>query len=319
MYENIPSYLKEFLNYLLVIQGKSDTTVQGYYYDLRTFLRFVKLHNHLTDDTLFEEIEISDVPIDLIGAISISDLYEYLSFVNRSKNNQAKARARKVSCLRSFFKYLHNKAGLIDSNPTLDLETPKVGKTQPVYLTLEESKKLLSAINSTKSQYWERDLCLIVLFLNCGMRLSEMVGIDIKDIRGDIIVITGKGNKQRTVYLNSACTVAIENYLRVRPNEGLSPADRDALFISRAHKRISATMVEKIVKKYIEIAGLDTEKYSPHKLRHTAATLLYKYGEVDIRILQEILGHENLSTTQIYTHLDNQQLRKAVNKHPLGN
>lgn len=310
-FTDAPPILGDFLNYQLVIKGKSKNTVREYYYDLRTFLRYLKSREADYDN--FKSIVISDVTIDLVKKVNLSVLYEYLSFVNTTLSNAATARARKVSSLRSFFKYLTEKAGLLSVNPALELDTPKIKKALPKYLSLTESKKLLNCING---ENFERDYCIITLFLNCGMRLSELTNINIKDMKGDTIRILGKGNKERTVYLNNACISAINNYLRVRPHDGVK--DADALFISRENRRISGRMVENIVKKYIKAAGLDPEKYSPHKLRHTAATLLYLYGDVDIRILQEILGHENLNTTEIYTHVENKSIKDAVKKHPLS-
>jgi len=313
LFHDAPQIIKDFLNYQLVIQNKSKNTVHEYYYDLRTFFRYLKNKKNPQDDLLFEEIKIDDVDIALIKSISIGDLYGYMSFINVERDNDASARARKVSSIKAFFKYLNEKAGLIDENPTLKLETPKLRKTLPTYLTLEESQNLLKAVNGPDL---ERDLCIITLFLNCGMRLSELIGINISDIKQDTIRILGKGNKERTVYLNKSCNIAINNYLRVRPNDNV--LDKDALFISRNKKRISNRMVQTIVKKHIEAAGLDASKYSPHKLRHTAATLMYQYADADIRVLQEILGHENLNTTQIYTHVENKQLKDTTMKHPLG-
>lgn len=310
-FNDAPPVLKDFLNYQLVIKGKSKNTVREYYYDLRTFLRFLKSRETYYDD--FKKIVITDISEDLIKTVNLSVLYEYLSFVNTEMSNSATARARKVSSLRSFFRYLTEKAEILTINPALELDTPKIKKSLPKYLSLAESKKLLDCIDG---ENYERDYCIITLFLNCGMRLSELTNINIKDIKEDTIRILGKGNKERTIYLNKSCISAINNYLRVRPHDGVK--DPDALFISREKRRISGRMVENIVKKYIKSAGLDTNKYSPHKLRHTAATLLYMYGDVDIRILQEILGHENLNTTEIYTHVENKSIKDAVKKHPLA-
>ncbi|MDI6601763.1 MAG: tyrosine recombinase XerC, partial [Thermoanaerobacteraceae bacterium] len=219
----------------------------------------------------------------------------------------------KVACIRSFYNFLYKKLKVIDYNPASELESPKIGQRNPVYLELEESKRLLDSI---KGSFFERDYAIITLFLNCGLRLSELVSINISSIKGDTLRVTGKGNKERTIYLNRACISAIKNYLAVRPVDGV--ADRDALFLSKRKKRISPKTVQYIVKKYIKMADLDENKYSTHKLRHTAATLMYKYGKVDIRTLQSILGHSNVSTTQIYTHIDEDILRKAVSKNPLS-
>ncbi len=309
---DIPPVLKEFLQYKLVIQGNSENTVHEYYYDLRTFLRFLKFDEY--PDLTIEEVPIKDITADDLKKVTLSTLYDYLSFINISRENLAAARARKVSSLKAFFKYLTERAEILETNPAALLEMPKLKKSLPTYLNLTEANKLLEVTARLGN---ERDLCIITLFLNCGMRLSELIGINLKDIKEDTIRILGKGNKERTVYLNKSCKLAINNYLRVRPNEGLK--DKDALFVSRNKRRISQQMVQLIVKKYITAAGLDPAKYSPHKLRHTAATLMYQYADVDIRILQEILGHENLNTTQIYTHIDNKQIKDAANRHPLGN
>ncbi len=306
-----PPILKEFLQYKLVIQGNSKNTVHEYYYDLRTFFRFLKMNNF--PELTMEEIPIKDVTINDLKEVTLGTLYDYLSFINISRENSASSRARKVSSLKAYFRYLTERAELLETNPAAMLEMPKLKKSLPTYLNLSEANKLLDTVSRSGN---ERDICIITLFLNCGMRLSELIGINLKDIKEDTIRILGKGNKERTVYLNRGCKTAINNYLRVRPNDDLK--DRDALFISRNKRRISEQMVQVIIKKYVEAAGLDPTKYSPHKLRHTAATLMYQYADVDIRILQEILGHENLNTTQIYTHIDNKQVKEAANKHPLG-
>ncbi|HHW49731.1 MAG TPA: tyrosine recombinase XerC [Clostridiaceae bacterium] len=309
-----PVVVKDFLNYMETIKGKSKSTVQEYYYDLRTFLRFMKIHKGLVDEQDLSAIDISDVTIDLIRTITLSDLYAYMSYVSRERDNNANSRARKVASIKSFFNYLFSKANLLDYNPAAELESPKIMKRLPRYLNIEESKRLL---NSVTGKNRERDYAIITLFLNCGLRLSELVNINISKIKGDTLTVVGKGNKERTIYLNAACKKAIEAYMRVRPVEGVK--DRNALFLSERKKRISQKTVQHIVKKYIKAAGLDPERYSTHKLRHTAATLMYRYGKVDIRALQEILGHESVATTEIYTHVDNQQLRDAVNNNPLAN
>lgn len=310
-----PSIIKDFLNYMETIRGKSPNTCKEYFYDLRLFFRFIKLHKKLVDDkTEIDKIDISDVDISLIRQIDLSDLYSYMSFVSRERSNISTSRARKVACLKSFFNYLANKAKLLENNPARELDSPKIIKSLPKYLSFEESRQLLEAING---EHRERDYAIITLFLNCGLRLSELVSININKIKDDTLTVIGKGNKERTIYLNNACRKAIEAYLRVRPADGVR--DKHALFLSKRRQRISVKTVQHIVKKYIKEAGLDPERYSTHKLRHTAATLMYKYGNVDIRALQEILGHESISTTEIYTHVDSQQIRKAVDSNPLAN
>ena len=251
----------------------------------------------------------------------MEDIHSFVSFIAINNRSKAATRARKISTIRVFFKYLAVKAKIIDVNPAQNLETPKQDKRMPKYLTLEDSKKLLDVTMQDDNRNKERDFAIITLFLNCGMRLSELVGINIKDIHFDDCKMTviGKGNKERTIYLNKACINAIEQYLNVRPKEGIDYNSKDALFLSERRERISRRTVQYIVEKELRKAGLDTSKYSTHKLRHTAATLMYQYGEVDIRALQELLGHASISTTEIYTHVANQQVRDAVEKNPLAN
>jgi integrase/recombinase XerD len=309
----LPIILKDFLNYMETIKGKSKNTIKEYFYDLRLFFRYLKVYRDLTDESNFNKIDISDITIDYIKDVTLSDLYSYMSFLSRERDNSASSRARKVASIRSFFNYVTNKAKLLDYNPASELESPKILKRLPKYLNVEESKKLLSSIDGENR---ERDYAIITLFLNCGLRLSELVGINLNNIKNDSLTVVGKGGKERTVYLNNACIRAIEAYKRVRPVEGVK--DRNALFLSQRKQRISNKTVQHIVKKYIKNAGLDPERYSTHKLRHTAATLMYKHGNVDIRALQEILGHESISTTEIYTHVDSQQLRNAADSNPLA-
>jgi site-specific recombinase XerD len=312
--DDAPIILEDFLNYLETIKGKSPNTVKEYYFDLRTFFRFLKIRYRLVDKNCnFDEIAISDIDISTLKKVNLQDLHAFISYVDKNRNNKNYAKARKVASLRSFFKYLHTKAKLIDENPAVDLETPKTDSRHPVYLTLNEARELLNVIDG---EFKERDYAIITLFLNCGLRLSELVSIDIDKIKGDTLTVIGKGNKERTIYLNEACIDAINNYLKVRPRDNLK--DEKALFISKQKNRISHKTVQYLVKKYLRLAGLNNAKYSTHKLRHTAATLMYKYGNVDIRALQQILGHENVSTTQIYTHIDDDRLRQAVKSNPLS-
>ena len=239
-------------------------------------------------------------------------MYNYLDYLSNN-SDKATTRSRKVSALKSFFNYLCFKEKALEINPTVELEMPRLEKRNPKYLTLDES---LSLLHSIDGKFEKRDYAIITLFLNCGLRLSELVNINIKDIKGTSLSVIGKGNKERSLYLNEACKSAIDDYIKVRPKDNLK--DHDALFISSFGKRISNRMVEMIVKKYVMQAGLDPKKYSPHKLRHTAATLMLKYGKVDIRSLQQVLGHESISTTEIYTHVDNEQVKDALSKNPLN-
>lgn len=312
-YSDIPVFLKDFLIYIEVIQGKSKATANEYLRDLRTFFRYIKCKFNFASFDDFENIPIYDVTIELLEKIDLSFLYEYMYYVSSQRKNSANARARKVSSLKSFFKYLTSKANLLSDNPAKNLDAPKIPAQLPKYLTLDESLRLLDGVNG---EFEIRNYCILTLFLNCGLRVSELTGINISSITDDKFTVIGKGNKERTIYLNQACRTAIDEYLKVRPHEGV--IDRDALFLSKRKTRISVKMVQIVVKNALEAAGLDTKMYSAHKLRHTAATLLYKHGHVDVRALQEILGHKHLSTTQIYTHVSNDQLRDAILKNPLS-
>ena len=313
---DIPIVLEDYLNYMETIKGKSPNTVKEYRYDLRTFFRFLKIRYKVVNKNLdFDQIPIDDINVEFIKKVTIQDLYAYISYVDKNKGNGNYAKARKVASIRSFFNYLCSKVKLIDTNPAEDLEFPKISGRQPVYLTLEQSINLLNTVNFNKNEFFrKRDFAIITLFLNCGLRLSELVSIDINKIKNDTLTVIGKGNKERTIYLNEACIDAINNYLEVRYKD----TDEKALFLSKRRNRMSTRAVQHMVDKYLQLSGLDTSVYSTHKLRHTAATLMYKYGNVDIRALQEILGHESVSTTQIYTHIDDDRLRKAVESNPLS-
>lgn len=314
-----PDFMVDFLNYLETIKGKSKNTIDGYTIDLTLFFRFMKVYKGLVKDSdlEFEEIEINDLDNDFVRKIKLTDLYAFLSFVEKQRDNGTYARARKVACLKSFFKFLNGKAKIIDENPTLELESPKINKRHPVYLTLEQSLDLLSSLNKNDKNY-KRDYCILTLFLNCGMRLSELCSIRIDKIKGDTLTIIGKGNKERTVYLNNACLKALDDYISSRDDSKATNESKKFLFLSNRNLPINKRTVELLVKKHIGNAGIVDGKYTPHKLRHTAATLMYKHGNVDIRSLQSILGHENISTTQIYTHIDDEALRDAVKSNPLS-
>lgn len=316
--DDCPDYLREFLYYMETIKGRSPRTVDGYYTDLRSFFRFLKIkHGLASAENSYAEIKIGDLPFEMVKAVTRFDAMEFLSEFQRNHDNQAKARSRKVSALRSFYKYLTVSAGKITENPMLNLETPSLKKSLPKYLTLEQALELLTHI---QTDFTERDYCMITLFLNCGMRLSELVGINLGDIRENRLKLLGKGNKERIVYLNDSCLAAIESYLSVLGSgTKVKRVDKNALFLNRSGKRIGARRVEQIVNFCLKEAGLDGMGYSPHKLRHTAATLLYQDAGVDIRVLQEMLGHVSLSTTEIYTHVSNRQIEEAVTKSPLRN
>lgn len=322
--DEAPEVIKGFLTYHETIKGHSRKTVDEYYLDLRTFFRFMKIHRGLVPRSVdIEEVSISDIDLDFVKSVTVTDTYDYLSYLSRDRvknqrsrdteyGTKASTRARKVSTLRSFYKYLNVKAKLIEENPLKDLDVPKIPATLPRYLTLEEAQSLLSSIDGKNK---ERDYCIICIFLNCGLRISEIVGLNIQDIRADHLRVFGKGSKERIIYINEATAAAINNYLEVRKE--IAAIDRNALFLSNRRTRITRETVHSMVKKYLAAAGLDADKYSSHKLRHTAATLMLQNG-VDVRTLQELLGHENLNTTQIYTHVDNSELRIASNANPLA-
>lgn len=322
-HENNPDYLNSFLDYTVTILNKSPNTIKEYNYDLATFLKFIKVRFKMTDEEDFSKITIKDIPLSTIKQIKLDDIHAFLSYLTNTYHSKAATRARKASSIRVFFNYLSQKANLIEFNPAQNLETPKLDKRLPKYLSLEDSKRLLNVAGSDDNRNNKRDYAIITLFLNCGMRLSELVGINIKDINFSECQMTviGKGNKERTIYLNKACMTAINNYLAVRPVEGIKTDkanSKNALFLSERKERISRRTVQYIVDKELRVAGLDTSKYSVHKLRHTAATLMYQYGNVDIRALQEVLGHESISTTEIYTHVANVQARSAIENNPLS-
>ncbi len=317
----MPAIVQRFFNYQSNVKNKSELTIDEYCLDLRLFFKFLVLtetKNKFSADEL-DAVDITGLSEDYFKKITLDDAYRFLSYCKTFRNNQEKARARKVSSIRTFFKYLKMN-NYIDDNPMINLDSPKLKKSLPKYLTIDQAQKLLQAVDGPHK---ERDYCILTLFLNCGLRLSELVSINYNSIRFNelsdtcSIVITGKGNKERTVYLNNACVAAINAYMRVRPKDGV--IDRDALFLSNRRTRISNKTVQHLVDVYLEKAGLADMGFSVHKLRHTAATLMYQTGKVDVLELKEILGHENLNTTQIYTHLLDEKLKQAVDANPLAN
>ncbi len=314
-YRNAPEIIKEFLFYLSTIKNKSQNTVKEYYLDLRTFFRYIKFKRNLVEtDVQFSEISISDVDLKFVESITLNDIMEFMNFSITERSNSPVTRARKTSTIKSFFKYHTQKSMKLANDPTTTLESPKTRRSLPKYLTLQESLELLNAVDG---KYKERDYCILTLFLNCGLRLSELTSLNFNSFKGsNQLVVTGKGNKQRIVYLNDACISAITEYKKVRPVDGVK--DKNALFLSRQNNRISPKTVQAMVNKYLKKIGLDGVGYSVHKLRHTAATLMYQHGNVDIRVLQDILGHENLGTTEIYTHLSDKLMEDATNSHPLS-
>ena len=302
MNKEIPGIVKGYLNYLTVIKGRAKSTTYAYKLDLMLLVDFFKTKDKFKDMGFNE---------NFIKEIELNDLYEFLAHVKNERENNSATRSRKIATLKSFFNYCETKLKIIEYNPCRELESPKQPSKQINYLTLEEAELLLSSIDDRRNR--DRDFCMITLFLNCGLRLSELCNIKIVDIRKDILVVRGKGDKDRTVYLNDKCISAINSYLEVRPD-----VKEKFLFLSERKIQLSKRQIQHIVKRCINNADLDTNKYTTHKLRHTAATLLYKHANVDIRTIQQILGHKNIATTTIYTHVDDEDLRKAINSNPLN-
>ena len=320
--ENNPDFLNSFLDYSITILNKSPNSIKEYNYDLSMFLKYMSIHFKLTNESELKDIDVSNFPINTLKKITLDDIHAFVSYLAVDLRAKPATRARKISSIRIFFKYLTSKAHILAENPAQDLETPKQGKRMPKYLSLEESQRLLNNADNEDNRNHERDFAIITLFLNCGLRLSELVGINIQDIDFSEckMNVIGKGNKERTIYLNKACMRAVSDYLNnARPKVNIKANSKNALFLSERKERISRRTVQLIIEKGLHATGLDTKKYSVHKLRHTAATLMYQYGQVDIRALQELLGHESISTTEIYTHVSNDQVRSAVENNPLAN
>ena len=319
-----PAIIRDFLVYHETIQGHSRKTVDEYYLDLRNFFRFMKIEKGKASRSAeLDEIPIDDVDLDLVRSVTLTDVYSYMNYLSRDRVRHANspsadyglapaARARKIAAIRSFYKYLTNKAKLIAENPMQDLDSPRLKKTLPRYLDLHESIQLLESVDAPNK---ERDYCILTLFLNCGLRISELVGLNLTDVRGEQLRVLGKGNKERMLYLNDACQGAIEDWLAVRHQ--FAAAAKNPRFQTPKQNRQTTDALHNKVKQPLKKAGLDSSQYSSHKLRHTAATLMLQNG-VDVRTLQELLGHEHLNTTQIYTHVDRDDLRLAARANPLG-
>ncbi len=321
--ETLPSLVREYASYKSVIQNASQKTIDEYMLDLRTFFRFLKARDLKISPNSedFEKIDIRQIDLEYIKNITMEDIYEFLMYADNIRGNMAAAKSRKLSSIKGFFKYLTTKRMMLEENPAANIESPKRQHALPKFLSLEESLLLLSAVkNDTESKSRTRDYAIITLFLNCGMRVSELVGIDLNDVDRQLrsMSVTGKGNKQRIVYLNEACREALCEYLSERLSEQHVKANTPALFLSNREQRISVKTVQWLVYKYLDLAGLESKHYSVHKLRHTAATLMYQSGNVDVRVLKDILGHEQLNTTQIYTHVSNRSMEEAMSHNPLS-
>lgn len=312
--DDCPYYLDDFLTNIKIVKDRADRTEEAYFIDIRTFLRYLRIkHKDVDKDIEWTEISVKNVPIEWLESFSLNDAYLYLKFLKDERNNSASTRARKCSALKQLYLFLNKKAKLIDENPMVDLELPRQKQALPKYLSLEQSLELLKNIES-KNQ--ERDYCIITLFLNCGMRLSELVGLNLSDYSKEnrTLRILGKGNKERIVYLNDACIESLDNYINFKRPQ----VEEKAIFLSANKTRINKRRVQQIVEENLKRAGLSNLGITTHKLRHTAATLMYQHGGVDTLVLKDVLGHKSIATTEIYTHLSNENLKKAAESNPLA-
>lgn len=322
-FKAMPAVVRDYANYTVAIAGKSKKTVSEYLLDIRTFFRFIKMRKAGDDLSReeFENITISDITIEDIQQISTQMIIEFIMYVGYERDNNPNTRMRKISAIKSLFKYLHTKQHLIDNDPAAAVEAPKQKKALPKHLTVEEAVRLLQTVmNDTESKTRQRDYSIIALFLNTGMRLSELVGLNLQSFDSELtqVKVLGKGNKERVIYLNDAARKAVAAYLRIRLDPKYIRTSDNALFLSGRQQRISVKTVQWIIYKYLDLAGLGSRGLSVHKLRHTAATLMYQSGKVDIRVLKDILGHEQLNTTQIYTHVVSRNLEDAMYNNPLS-
>ncbi len=316
--------IREFAGYKTLIQGCSQRTVEQYLIDLRTFFRYLLCEGQpaiLRNPEAFMKITVQSVDLEYLRKVTTDQIYDFILYSDSERENQTAAKARKLAAIRALYKFLVNKRGYLENNPTANIDTPKRKKALPKFLSLTEAQALLRAVEDDReSKFRERDYAIITLFLNCGMRVGELVGINLNDLDPDLrsLRVLGKGNKERIIYLNEACREALRAYLVVRLGEGCKGAADRSLFLSKRMARLSIQGVQVTVQKYLKLAGLESKHYSVHKLRHTAATLMYQSGEVDIRVLKDILGHEQLNTTQIYTHVSNRNMEDAMKHNPLS-
>lgn len=316
--DECPYFLNDFFTYQRVVLLKSEKTIEAYYIDLRVFLRYLKVKKGVVPkNTPFKNIDISDIPIEYIKSLTKLDILQYLNYVAAERNNSAKTRHRKLASIRLFFRCMYRDLGLLDTDPAKDVDYPKMPDHLPKFLTLDESINLLENMN-TEDPFYLRDYCIVTLFINCGMRLSELVGLNMQDVNLDerSMRLLGKGNKERIIHINDACADAIITYLPTRKQSDKEP---NALFLSKQGSRLCNRRVEQIVDNALRDSNLDHRGFSTHKLRHTAATLMYQHGNVDPLMLKEILGHKSISTTEIYTHISNEGLKQAMDASPLAN
>jgi len=322
-YDTFPDVIKDYASYTAAIKGNSEKTICEYLLDLRTFFRFIKMKKsgQRLEGKDFESISIKDLTLEDVNAITTENIISFLMYAGFERENSTTTRMRKLSSLKSFFHYMHGKKHLIDHNPTSEVDAPKKSKALPKYLTLEEAERLIEAVEGdVDSKTRVRDYTIIVLFLNTGMRLSELVGLNLQSFAPNLesVRVIGKGDKERLIYLNSAAKEACLSYLRTRLDPKYIHTSDTAFFLSTRQQRISAKTVQWMIYKYLNLAGLGSKGLSVHKLRHTAATLMYQSGKVDIRVLKDILGHEQLNTTQIYTHVVSRNLEEAMENNPLS-
>lgn len=319
----MPQRVNEYITYLNAVTDRSGLTIEEYVRDLRLFFEFYSVENGYIkiendpDGKTPQDHDLSFIDDTILSKVTLSDLLSFLAYCNEQRSNSTVTRARKCSSLRGFFSFISNKMHYIPLNPAAELQVSMHKKELPKYLTLEQSERLLDAVNGKDK---ERDYCILTLFLNCGLRLAELVGLNLSDfdLEERTLCVTGKGNKQRMLYLNNSCVDAISAYLKVRPHDGIKGEDRDALFISRLKKRMGRQAVQLMVYHYLDEIGLEGKHYSVHKLRHTAATLMYKYGDENIMVIKDVLGHSSLASTQIYTHIENKEIKEAIQNNPLS-
>ena len=322
-FKTFPRFLRDYANYLSAVESKSEKTICEYLLDLRTFFRYyimIENDEYLTIDEL-EKISIKHLTLDDVNRIRTQDIVDFIAYARNDRKNNSSTRNRKLSSIKSFFRHAHNKKHYIDKNPAEDIDGIQNSKSLSKYLTVEEAVRLLEAVNSdTESKTRPRDYSIIALFLNTGMRLSELVGLNLESFDPQItsVRVLGKGSKERIIYLNNAARDAVMSYMHIRLDPRFIRTSDHAFFLSARQQRISPKTVQWMVNKYLSLAGLGSKGYSVHKLRHTAATLMYQSGKVDIRVLKDILGHEQLNTTQIYTHLVSKNLEEAMDKNPLS-
>ena len=316
--ERLPERVVEFLNYLTTVKNRSFNTIHWYAIDLRLFFLYLEsLKKKKPFDSLDASYDLSSIDDTFLASVTISDIYKFFSFCGMTLKNSVTTRNRRASSIRGFFKYISDNMGYIEKNPAAQLSIASDKKKLPRYLTLEQSQALLNAVDG---EFKIRDYCILTLFLNCGLRLAELCALNLADLdfTERTMLVTGKGNKQRMLYLNDACVQALLDYLKVRPVDKLRGDDRNALFISHLNKRLGRQSVQLMVYKYLDKIGLQGQHYSVHKLRHTAATLMYQHGNIDVLVIKDVLGHENLATTEIYTHIANKQIQEAIDKNPLN-